>query len=52
MAGNTRTEAYPSLAAKKNWAKYAAGVAVEAGFILFLTVVGFALAVIAKVIWP
>jgi hypothetical protein len=52
MAQPNKTEGYPSLTAREHWGKYAAGMATEAAFILLLTLVGLALAVIAMVIWP
>lgn len=50
--GNHRRESFPSLTAREHWGRYAAGMAVETGFILVLTAVGFALAVLAEMIWP
>lgn len=47
-----RSEGYPSLGARAHWRSYAAGMGTEAVFIGMLTLVGFVLAVIAKVIWP
>lgn len=46
-----RVEGYPSLTAREHWARYAAGMLTEALFILGLTLVAFALAVIAMWIW-
>ena len=51
MPGQIKTEGYPSLTAKEHWGRYAAGMATEAAFILALALVGFALAVVALVIW-
>ena len=51
MAQSNRTEGYPSLTARKHWGKYAAGVLTEVVFILWLTVVGYLLALLAVVIW-
>lgn len=46
-----KTFGLPQLTARENWARYAAGVATEALFILGLTSVGLALAFVATVIW-
>lgn len=51
-ASNRRREAYPSLTARRHWRRYAAGMTTEAIFILILTAVGYALALLAMVIWP
>lgn len=46
-----RTEGYPSLTAREHWGRYALGTFAEVGFIVGLTVVAFALAVLATWIW-
>lgn len=47
----SRKEAFPSLAARKQWGRYAAGMVTEALYILFLSAVGLLFALLAKVIW-
>lgn len=47
-----RTEGYPSLTAREHWGRYAAGMATEAVFVLGLTALGFALALLAQAVWP
>jgi hypothetical protein len=36
----------------RRYAQYALGIVAESGWILALTLLGFVLAVLAKVIWP
>lgn len=46
-----RGEGYPRLTAREHWGRYFAGIAAETAFILAITALAFAFAVLAKVIW-
>lgn len=46
-----RQEKLPSLTARANWGKYAAGIATEAAFILGLAAVALILAVVALAVF-
>lgn len=51
MVDEHRTEGVPSLTARRNWGKYAIGMAVETGFIIVLMAVGYLLAAVGTAIW-
>lgn len=48
----TRQEGYPSLTAREHWGRYAIGMLVEALYILVLSALAYAGAVVARMIWP
>lgn len=51
MVDERRTEGVPSLTARRNWGRYAVGMAVEVSFILVLMAVGLGLALLGMAVW-
>ena len=46
-----REEGYPALTARMHWGRYTLGIVTEIAFILGLTLIAFAIAAAALVLW-